>query len=141
MILLMILALAANSVPDLASIRNEPNPDRRSELALEYSGVAMDNARDANAAGDVAKTKAALVEVEEAVELAYQSLADSGKDPRHNTKHFKHAELKTRELLRLDGLSQLMDVVDRPAADKVRSRVAEIHDDLLQGIFSKKKPQ
>lgn len=136
---LMILAFLANPVTDLSAIRNEPNPDRRSELALEYASSAMDNARDANTAGDVAKMKAALAEVGDAVELAYQSLIDSGKSARHDTKHYKRAELKTRELLRrLDGLSQLMDVVDRPAADKVRSEVAKVHDDLLQGIFGKK---
>jgi signal transduction histidine kinase len=138
MIWLMILTLAT----DLNGIRNEPNLERRSELALEYAHAAMDNARDAMLAGDVATTKAAVAEVGEAVELAYQSLADSGKDARHNTKYFKRAELKTRELMRrLEGLSQLMDVDDRPIAEKVRNRIAEIHDDLLQGIFSKKKTQ
>lgn len=134
----MLLALAM----DLNTIRNEPNPSRRSELALQYADSAMDSARDANAAGDVEKTKAALEQVGEAVDLAYQSLIDSGKDGRHDTKHYKQAELKTRGLLRrLEGLSQLMDVVDRPEADKVHSEVSKVHDELLQGIFSKKKSQ
>lgn len=142
MIWVMMLAFAALAGQDLSSIRNEPNSGRRSELALEYASGAMDNARDANAAGEIAKMKAALNEVGGAVELAYESLTESGKDPRHDTKHYKHAELKTRELLRrLDGLSQSMDVEDRPAADKVRAEVAKIHDELLQGIFSKKKEQ
>ncbi|HML15845.1 MAG TPA: hypothetical protein VK419_02420 [Bryobacteraceae bacterium] len=138
MIWLMILTLAM----DLNAIRNEPNPGRRSELALQYADSAMDNARDANAAGDVEKTKAALEQVGEAVDLAYQSLIGSGKDARRDTKHLKQAELKTRGLLRrLDGLSQLMDVTDRPAADKIHSEVSKVHDELLQGIFSKKKSQ
>jgi hypothetical protein len=138
----MMLAFATGPTGmDLNGIRGEQNPDRRSELALDYANTAMDGARDANTSGDVQKLKAAIAEVGEAVELAYQSLAESGKDARHN-KNFKRAELKTRELMRrIDGVIQLMDVDDRPAAEKVRARMAEIHDDLLQGIFSKKKPQ
>lgn len=136
MIWVLMLVMAAVT-GDLNSIRNEPNPSKRSEMALEYANSAMDNARDANAAGDVAKTKAALDQVRQAVELAYETVSDQ---QHRSTRDFKRAELKTRELLRrIDGLSQLMDVVDRPAADKVRARVAEIHDDLLQGIFAKKK--
>jgi hypothetical protein len=135
---LMMLALAM----DLNGVRGEQNLERRSELALDYAAAAMDNARDANAAGEVEKVKAALAEVGDAVELAYQSLTDSGKDAHRNTKYFKRAELKTRELMRrLEGLAQLMDVDDRPAAEKIRDRVVEVHDDLLQGIFGKKKPQ
>jgi hypothetical protein len=135
---LMILALAM----DLNGIRGEQNLERRSELALDYAAAAMDNARDANAAGEGEKVKTALAEVGQAVELAYRSLSDSGKDAHRNTKYFKRAELKTRELMRrLEGLAQLMDVEDRPAVEKIRDRVAEVHDDLLQGIFGKKKPQ
>jgi hypothetical protein len=32
-----------------------------------------------------------------------------------------------------------MSFVDRAAAEKVRDRVAAIHDDLLQGIMAKRK--
>lgn len=133
MIWILTLALAM----DLSSIRNEQNAGKRSELALEYASTAMDSARDANSAGDIKKMKASLAEVGEAVELSYQSLA--GEEHR-STRDYKRAELKTRELLRrIDGLSQLMDVVDRPAADKLHAEVSQIHDELLQGIFARKK--
>ena len=55
-------------------------------------------------------------------------------------KFFKRAELSTRQLLRrIEGLAQSMSYEDRVAAEKLRDRVAAIHDDLLQGIMAKKK--
>lgn len=124
---------------DLGSIRTEPNLERRSELALDYANAALDQARDSYGAGDLPKTEASLNEVSESVDLAYQSLEDTGKDPRRSSK-FKRAELKTRELLRrLEGLRQTLNFEDRPLIEKVRDRVAEIHDNLLKGIMSKKK--
>ena len=131
--LLLLLAL------DLNAIRNEPNLEKRSDLALDYANTALDAARDAYNAGDDAKWQSSLKEVTESVELSWHSLTDSGKYARNNG-HFKHAELKTRELLRrLDGLRDLVSSDDRAAVEKVRARVAEIHDDLIQGIMGKKK--
>jgi hypothetical protein len=123
---------------DLTTIRNEPNLEKRSDLALEYANTALDSARDAVNAGDNAKVQAALAEVRESVELSWHSLTDTGKYARNNN-FFKRAEVRTRGFLRrLDGLHDIAAVEDQPAIEKVRARVAEIHDDLIQGIMSKK---
>jgi hypothetical protein len=125
---------------DLGSVKTEPNLEKRSEMALDYANSALDQARDAYTAGDVAKTETALGELRESVELAYQSLEETGKDARRNPKFFKRAELKTRELLRrLDGLRQTVSFDDKALVEKVRDRVVEVHDNLLKGIMSKKK--
>ena len=84
---LLILFLAF----DLAAIKMEPNLERRSERALENASAAMDTARDASIAGDTAKVKAGVEELRDSVELAYQSLVDSGKSARRNPKFFKSA--------------------------------------------------
>lgn len=132
---LLMMVLAA----DLASVRSEPNLERRSEMALDYANQSVDAARDAYNAADAAKMQAALAEAQEAVDLAYQALSESGKNPRNN-KYFKRAELRTRELVRrLNGLAQTVDVDDRDPVNKIRDHVAEVHDNLLQGIMSKKK--
>ncbi len=103
---LLILFLAF----DLAAVKLEPNLERRSERAIDNASAAMDAARDAASAGDSAKTKIALDEVRDSVDLAYQSLVESGKSARRNPKFFKRAELKTRELMRrLEGLAQAVD--------------------------------
>jgi len=123
---------------DLNTVRNEPNLEKRSDLALEYANTAIDSARDAINAGDSAKVQAALTEVRESVELSWHSLTDSGKYARNNN-FFKRAEVRARAFLRrLDGLHDIAAVEDQPAVEKVRARVAEIHDDLIQGIMSKK---
>jgi hypothetical protein len=124
---------------DLAAIKLEPNLERRSERAIDNATAAMDSARDALGAADPSKFKAALDELRDSVDLAYQSLVDSGKSARRSPKFFKKAELKTRELMRrLEGLAQAADSDDRPVIESVRDRVSKVHDDLIQDIMQKK---
>jgi hypothetical protein len=132
---LLILCLAF----DLASVKLEPNLERRSERALDNASVAMDTARDVSTAGEPEKVKAALEELRDSVDLAYQSLVESGKSARRNPKFFKRAELKTRELMRrLEGLVQAADSEDRAFVESVRERVSKVHDDLIKDIMQKK---
>src|SRR5580704_896362 len=132
---LMILCLAF----DLAAIKLEPNLERRSERAIDNAAVAMDAARDASGSGEPEKTRVALEEVRDSVDLAYQSLVDSGKSARRNPKFFKRAELKTRELMRrLEGLAQAVVSDDRTFVESVRERVSKVHDDLIKDIMQKK---
>ncbi len=131
---LMILLLAL----DLTTIRNEPNLEHRSDLALDYANTAIDGAREALNAGEDAKFLAALGEAREAVELSWHSLTDSGKYAR-NSNSFKRAEVRTRGLMRrLDGLRDIAGIDEKTEIEKVHARVAEIHDELIQGIMGKK---
>jgi hypothetical protein len=117
---------------DLGAVKNEPN---LSDLALQYAHSALDTGREAYAAGDIDKAETAFEEVGSSVDLAYDSLGQTGKDPRRSPKFFKRAEMSSRQLLRrLDGMMESMSVVE-----KVRVRVAEVHDKLLNGIMSKKR--
>jgi hypothetical protein len=132
---LLMLFLAA----DLASVKAEPNLERRSEIALDYAHGSIDQARDSYSAGDSEKMQVALTEAGDAVDVAYQALSDTGKNPRSN-KFFKKAELRTRELMRrLDGLAHSVSVDDRDAITRLRDHIAEVHDNLLKGIMSKNK--
>jgi hypothetical protein len=136
MLALLIVCIAF----DLAAIKLEPNLERRSDLALQNATAAMDAARDASAAGDIRRVKSSLEEIRESVDLAYQSLVDSGKSARRNPKFFKRAELKTRELMRrLEGLGHAVDSDDRVSVENVRDRVSKIHDNLIEDIMEKKK--
>jgi len=132
---LLILCLAF----DLSAIRQEPNAEKRSELAIDNAMVAMNAARDASVANDFAKMKDSLEEVGQSAELCWQSLKDSGKNARKSPGRFKRAELKTRELMRrLDGLEQAVDSSERDVIIGVRERVSKVHDDLIQEIMRKK---
>ena len=134
--LLLTLLLAV----DLAGIKAEPKLERRSELALRYAEAAVDSARDAYKKGDIDATRSALDEVREGVQLSYDSLIATGKDPRRSSGPFKNAEKATRQILRrLDGLSDFMSAADRGAVDPARQLVSDIHDKLILGIMGKKK--
>jgi hypothetical protein len=136
----MIWVLALLLMADLESIKTEPNVERRSELAMANASVAMDLARDSYRGGDVAKTQTALEEVGASVEMSYDALVEGGKDPHKHPKFFKNAELRTRELLRrLEDMRRAVDNEERAMVEKVRDRVSEIHDNLLNGIMTKRK--
>ena len=125
---------------DLAGIKAEPKLEKRSQLALEFANSALDSARDLYKKGELDACRTALGEVEAGVQLSYDSLMATGKDPRRNSKPFKQAEKSTREILRrLDNLSDLMSAFDRGAVDPVQRTVSDIHDKLITGIMGKKK--
>lgn len=125
---------------DLAAVKSEPNLEKRSELALAHANVALDAARDDYNAGEVGKTQSELEEVCDSVDVAYEALADTGKDPHKDPKFFKRAELRINELLRrLESLAPGMTGVDRGTLDNVRARISAVHDKLLTGIMTRSK--
>jgi len=135
MLWLAMLALAL----DLNTVKSEPKPERRSELAMEYANTALDSAKAAYSEGRWEQTHAALQDVDAAVALSYESLVSTGKNPRKNSTAFKKAEKATRELLRrLSGFRDFMSAVDHPAVDPVVAKVNQVHDQLIQGIMAGK---
>jgi hypothetical protein len=125
---------------DLAELKADPNLEKRSDKALQYAAADLDEARDNYNAGKIGEAKSALQQIREAVDFSYESLKETGKDPRKHPKHFKRAEVKLRELLRrLHGLMDQWSVVDRPAFEPVVARVQEVHDELLAGIMGRAK--
>jgi hypothetical protein len=141
MLVLLTLLLAMNSLAiDLAGIKSEPKLEKRSELALHYADSALDSARDAYKKGDTDAWRAALGEVEAGVQLSYDSLMATGKDPRRNSGPFKTAEKSTRQILRrLENLSDLMSALDRGAVEPAQHTVSDIHDKLIVGIMGKQQ--
>jgi hypothetical protein len=136
MLLLLTLVLAL----DLAGIKAEPKLEKRSQLALQFADSALDSARDLYKKGEVDACRTALGEIETAVQLSYDSLLATGKDPRRNSKPFKDAEKSTRQILRrLDSLSDLMSALDREAVEPAQHTVSDIHDKLIVGIMGKKQ--
>jgi hypothetical protein len=137
------LLLATICVPlwaaDLATIRQESNLQRRSQLATDYAGAALAMARQEYDAGNADQARAAIQECGDAVELALQSLVETGKEARRDPKYFKRAELATRQLLRrIQSLAEAMSYQDRPAAEKLRDLVNAVHDELVNALMSKK---
>jgi hypothetical protein len=135
------VSLALASQGDLDSIKAEPRPERRAERALDCAELALKAAQEAYVVkGDIKRTGAALEEVSEAVQLAHAALKETHKNPSKSPKHFKRAEIKTRELLRrLTDFREQMSVEDRDLADKTRTVIQKVHEELLEGIMGGKK--
>ncbi len=139
-ILAAALVFAAPSRADLTAARAEQNLEKRSKLALQNASSALKTARAAYNKGDDAQVASAVNEVQESVDLAYDSLKQTGKNPRSHPKYFKQAEIDTRDLLRrLDSFQQEMSYLDRPMLDKVKARIQQVHDDLLMGLMEGKR--
>ena len=125
---------------DLNSVQQEPNLEKRNQLAIEFANSALDAARSAYQANDLDKTRASLNDAGEAVSLSYDSLKQTGKEARRDPKLFKRTELATRQMLRrIESMAEGMNFEDRSLVDKLRERVAAIHENLLQDIMAKKK--
>lgn len=139
---MLLLASQRVALANLEQARAEPNLEKRSKLALENADSVLRAARQAYRAGDPKATAADAKELEESVDLAYMSLTDTGKNPRKSPRWFKHAEIKTRELLRmLDNFQQEMSYTDRPILDTVKAKIQQVHDDLLTGLMEgRRKP-
>ena len=114
--------------------------EKRSRGALEFAKSQLDTALDAYRRDDTESGKAALDLVGEAVEMAVESLRSTGKHPRQHPRHFKHAEIRTRRLLKLlrqaRGKAHLQDQGD---FDPPIERVERANGALLLGIMSPKK--
>jgi hypothetical protein len=138
--LLLTLLCALPLSADLSVIQAEKNLEKRSRLALEHADVELKESRRVYHEGDLERTAALLAEVQEAVALAEESLKETGKNPSRSPKHFKHAEIKTGDLLRkVESFARDMSYADRPLTEKLKKAVEETHERLLLGIMTGKK--
>ena len=137
---LLFLSLVLLFAPDLAEVRNEPNPERRAELALDNANAAIDRARDFGKSADYEKLHQQVIEVRESVELCQESLEAAGKDPRKNVRQFKKIEMRIHHLTRrMKGFADEVSIEDKPAVEKVANRLDEINDEIVGDMFGKKK--
>lgn len=138
--LALTLAGGAAASTELDAVRAEANLEKRSKLALDNAASALRSAREAYQTGDTATVTAKTDEIGQSVDLAYNSLTETGKNPRKSPKWFKHAEMETRELTRrLEDFAQQMNYNDRAILDKIRARVEQVHDELLTGLMEGRK--
>ena len=142
--ILVLLALGCSAAPwasdDLVKARGEQNLEKRSKLALDNAAAQLRAGRDAYRNGESEQVAAHVAELEESVDLAWESLKQTNKDPRRSPKWFKSAEIATRDLGRkLETFQQDMSFNDRAGLDRVKAKVEQVHDDLLRGLMEGKK--
>ena len=121
---------------DLATVKAEPNLEKRSEKALIYAGELLTAMRAELDRNDVEKIKVQLLEFREAVDLCVDSLEATGKNARKSPKYFKRAELRLREQLRrLDTFKRDLPFDDRPVLDDVKEYVVKKIDELVEATL------
>ena len=124
---------------DEARIQAEPNLEKRSRVALDEAEDSVDAAKKAYHVGDLTTAEQRIDDVARYTEMAFAALKATGKNPRRSPKHFKHAEIKSRSLLRqLDGLAHYMDASDRTMVDPAKERIRKVNEEILAGIMGKK---
>lgn len=134
-----LLCAALFAVADEATVRAEDNLEKRSQLALEEADAQIDAARKAYNDGDIAKFREHTGAAANMAELCYESLQETGKRARRSPKWFKRAEQKLVFLLRrISSLSNDVEAEDRPTVESLRTRVRDVHDEILQDIMSQK---
>lgn len=132
--------LAGAWAMDLATVKSEPNLEKRAKLAMDYASGQVGAAGTAYSNGDMKAARAAVAAIRESVDLCQASLKATGKDARKSPKAFKRAEMDIRELLRrLKSLETDFSVDDRPLIVDTEQYLVEIHDDLIQQIMTKRK--
>lgn len=140
LLLATFLAAALPATADLAKARAEQNLERRSKLALDNAAAELQAAREAYNTNQPEKVTAHIAGIEQSVDLAYQSLKETNKDPRKSPKWFKSAEIATRDLARkLETFQQDMSFNERAELDQLKAKVQQVHDDLLLGLMEGKK--
>ncbi len=133
------LCLAAEP-PELDRIRTIPDPEKRSRQALQYARSQLEAALNAYQERESAKGRASLSLLVESVEMATESLQSTGKHPRRNPRHFKHAEIATRRLLaELRQGRRAAILQDQSDFDEPIRRVESANHTLLHGILSPRK--
>jgi hypothetical protein len=136
MILPLVILLA---FADLASVKTEPDLNRRAELALLNAEQKLDEAKQAYQAGNEDLQEAAIEEVGESVTLCYATLEQTHGTPR-KSKYYKHAELRVSVLMRrLNGFREEVGFEFRPRVEAVMKKLSDIHDQLISDIMGPKK--
>jgi hypothetical protein len=124
---------------DIATVKSEPDLNRRSELALLNADEKIDRAKQAYMDGNEAAQEAAIQEIADSVVLSYDALEQTHDAPR-KSKYYKRAELKVSALMRrLSGFRDEVSFDFRPHVDAVLKKLSDIHDELLSDIMSKKR--
>ena len=123
--------LSAQSL--IATINQEHDPGKRSELALSMADESFDTARGYYDKGAIDKGDAALDNMTHALDVCVQSLAVSNK-----TRRYKKAEMKVAYLQRrMSNLVSDLGVEERGWAEQTKRKLEEIHDKLLDGVMRK----
>ncbi len=131
--LLVLFSSVMSAQSLLATINQEHDPGKRSELALSLADESFDDARGFYDKGATEKGDASLEKMTTALDVCVQSLAVSNK-----ARLYKRAELKVAFLQRrMSGLLDALTLSERGWAEQTKRKLEDIHDKILNGVMRK----
>jgi hypothetical protein len=137
--LVLIVACSAAGQADIDAVIAEPNPERRSQKALEVAESRVAVAKETYDAGNLTEFRETIEEIGDLAELSYKSLGETGKRARRSPKWFKRAEQRLLVLIRkVDNLEKDVSIQDRDLVTALKKRVSDVHDTVLHDIMTKK---
>ena len=132
-LLLVVLSSLLPAQSLIATINQEHDPGKRSELALSVADESFAHARDFYQQGAIEKGDAALENMTTALDVCVQSLAICNK-----VRLYKRAELKVAFLQRrMSGLLADLSTQERGWAEQTKRKLEQIHDKILDGVMRK----
>lgn len=135
----LVLAVLLLHAGDADLVNQEPDLEKRSELALAHAEKAIEQARKAYTDGEIEAFQAGLTEAASLARISYKSLQDTGKPARKKPKYWKRAEKKLRELVRRVGsFEKDVSLEDRPAVQALEGELNDLRDRVLNDIMTKK---
>lgn len=138
--LLLSCALLAAPPPPLTleEVRREGDPLRRFERALQLAEARIAAAwKLVRGDGTRSQLEAAIDETVSASRLALESLEATGRRPGRLSRQYKRGEIRTRGFEKgLRELGLAVGFEERERIEQARQRMAEIHEQFLQGVMS-----
>ena len=130
-----LLCLAAQQ-GGLAEIQAIADRETRSRRALAFALEQLEIAGKAYQGGDPAAGRQALGRIGAAVDLAEASLQTTGKNARRYPRHFKHAEIRTRDLLgQLQQMQRKLYLGDQGDFDGLIKQIEAANARLLRSLM------
>ena len=140
-LLLGALTLArAPAAADLQAIRAQPDPVKRSQLALAHGDTTAKQTAKACQANEYDECMKLLREVQDAAMLAKEALDQTGIDASRNPRHHKNAEVRVRQILKtVEAARPYIHPEDQAAYEAVVKHLSGLNDELLQAVMSRRK--
>ena len=131
---------SGETAPSMEAVKREIHLEKRARLAIRYARATVSRVEALYREGNSNEGAALLLEIQEAVELANESLQATGKPAWKKSKPFKVVEIATRKLLRdLDDLDKKLSFNERDQLLAVRTHIEQLNQKLLMAIMTKKR--
>ncbi len=119
-----------------ARIQSERNSVKKAKFEIRLGRLKLNQAEANYNDGNVQQGEALLIEYTKAMEAAWQTLRDSGRNAARQPQGFKELEMALREgTRRLEDLKHRISYFDRDPVDKTQQGISKERSAVLEALF------